>query len=108
MDIKDVSEEAQYVELLERQRTFQKAFRSRKGQIPKDRTPRQKLVQDHMTAALSMRMQQAQISKGDVYMKSMMIGEPNLPPIARVHDLEKILIKQPRLETNHRGSYLVL
>jgi len=41
-------------------------------------------------------------------MKPILIGHPYLPSSAAIVDLKKILPKQFKLETNHRGSYIVL
>ncbi|KAI9049783.1 hypothetical protein LZ554_005934 [Drepanopeziza brunnea f. sp. 'monogermtubi'] len=107
MDIQDVSQDAHYAQILLAQRARLEAARARKGEIPKDRQTRQKLAQDHVIQYkqfMALKSQKPQ----DTYMTATLIGEPYLPSVAPIEALEKIPISQLKLETHHRGFYLLL
>ncbi|CAG8983418.1 hypothetical protein HYALB_00000586 [Hymenoscyphus albidus] len=78
----------------------------RKGQQPKDHTPRAICLQQQQSmAVLSSKMRQFGV--GHEFSMSV-IGELYPPSIASFETLQKLMIKDLRLEVHHRGFYLLL
>ena len=107
MDTCDVSGFNEYVKLMKRQQHALQAARKRQGECPKDRRSRQQLVEIFMVRYMVKQIQS--LDKRDVsHVHSSFIPSPYLPSIAPLKDLKKLFIKDLRLETHHRGNYLLL
>ncbi|KAK2627525.1 hypothetical protein QTJ16_003491 [Diplocarpon rosae] len=107
MDIQDVSHDAQYVQVLNAQKTRLEAAHARKGEKPRDRQTRQNLTRRHMNEYREAEAMKSSRST-TTYMRATMIGEPYLPSVAPVKSLKKMMIDDLTLETHHRGFYLLL
>jgi len=91
--------------LLTAQKTAaQNAFR-RKGERPKNLPPRTQCVEEFRMAALSNQMGNMQAGQK---MMMTVIGNPYHPSVASFKDLKKTMLRDLTLETNHRGSYILL
>lgn len=109
MDIEDVSNFDHSLELLARQKKLLQAASKRQGERPRDRKPRTKAIEGHMMTFLSLNMRGLVHADGGNHMiHSSFITSPYLPSVASFKDLKKVLLKDLRLETHHRGSYLLL
>jgi hypothetical protein len=101
MDVHDVAD--QYREYLQRQKqTFEKA-KQRQGEKPRDRKSREyahnELMQRHTEGSPDEQMTMVHSS----------FTPPAYPPcIMSVADLQRVTICDLRLETHHRGTYLLL
>lgn len=105
MDIKDISE-SQYYDLMKKQKGILETASKRRGECPADRKPRAQAIQDHMTSHLRFRMMQ--LSNGAGLIRSSYIATPYLPSVTAMEDLKKTMISELRLETHHRGCYVLL
>ncbi len=102
MDLLDVSNIKLYVKMLETQKLGLRVDSQSEGLIPRDRASRAKLIKE----------QEARI-KFDVETHNSFAGSLFLlpqyaPSIAPLGGLKKVLIKDLRLETHHRGLCIML
>ncbi|TVY83563.1 hypothetical protein LSUE1_G003604 [Lachnellula suecica] len=104
MDPSDPSYE-QVVKILKLQKTATQNAFQRKGERPRDLPSRAECVKQFTMASLSVKMQGMQTGH---MMMTTVIGTPYHPSTASLKDLKKVMIKDLTLETNHRGSYLLL
>ncbi|RAL63229.1 hypothetical protein DID88_004307 [Monilinia fructigena] len=95
------------MQLLVRQKAALKAAMSRQGQRPKDMKPRQELVSQFMMMHMSHQMSQFQMHD-DSQIHTSFVPIPYEPSIIPLENLTPIHIKDLRLETHHRGSYLLV
>jgi hypothetical protein len=103
MDIDDATEK--YMHLLDaRKRTLEKA-KLRKGQIPRDRTPRDELYNEFMLALMYSKIRP---NEAGSMIYSSFVPPAYHPCTQQFVDLKPIAIKNLRLETHHRGSYIIL
>jgi hypothetical protein len=103
MDIKDVSNAPEYAQLMERQSQILLEARKRKGKRPQ-LASREELVMKYMFAHM---MREGQ-SGFDLHMKTTFIPPAYAPSIIPLANLTKAMINDLRLETHHRGSYVLL
>ena len=94
----------QLVRALTNHKTASKNAFRRKGERPKDLQPRTQCVNEFTMASLSNNMRGLQ---GHM-MLTTVIGNPYPPCVTPLQDPRKLMIKDLRLETNHRGFYLLL
>jgi len=107
MDICDVSGSGQYMQVLARQKEVLKAARARQGEHPKDRRSRSELVDNFMV--LYTRQQLLQLTTSDITnIHSSFVPLPYQPSTAPLEKLKQMFVKDLRLETHHRGHYLLL
>ncbi|KAF4633568.1 hypothetical protein G7Y89_g4550 [Cudoniella acicularis] len=92
--------------LASQKHAVENAFR-RKGERPKGLPVRAQCVNEFKMAALANNMRSNSTETGHV-MKITVIGHPYPPSVASLQDLKKTMIEDLTLETNHRGSYLLL
>lgn len=107
MDIDNVSEVSQYVQILERQRTALEAAMLRQGQHPKDMKPRLELIRDFMMNALSQKVYWL-LRQNSMHLHTSFVANTYAPSTTPLNQLKPIKIKDLRLETHHRGSYLLV
>lgn len=103
MDLQDVSHDERYAQVLDTYKTRLDAARAREGEVPTDRPSRNELARDHMAQYESEVKNPA--PKG---MRASVVGDPYRPSMAPVEELKKTMISRLKLETHHRGFYLVL
>ena len=109
MDIPDVSNAEKYLEMLAKLKFSLQAATKRKGQVPTDRKHRIQVINDYMkTMVSSDLMGQMTLNHGEQLLNSSFLPPPYLPSVTPVKDLKKILIRDMRLETHHRGFYALL
>ncbi|KAJ8069889.1 hypothetical protein OCU04_000300 [Sclerotinia nivalis] len=107
MDIDNVSEVSQYVEILDRQRKALKAAMARQGQRPRDMKPRQELITQLMMSILAQKMMQLGPQTTSQFHTSF-VPVPYEPCVTPLGELKPTRIRNLRLETHHRGSYLLV
>ncbi|TGO08030.1 hypothetical protein BTUL_0230g00120 [Botrytis tulipae] len=107
MDVDNVSEVSQYVQILERQRMALKAAMRRQGQHPKDMKSRPELIRDFMMNALSQQMYWL-LRQNSMQLHTSFVANTYAPSTTPLDKLKPIQIKDLRLETHHRGSYLLV
>ncbi|TGO27412.1 hypothetical protein BPAE_0042g00250 [Botrytis paeoniae] len=107
MDIDNVSEVSQYVQILDRQRMALKAAMRRQGQHPKDMKSRLELVRDFMMNALSQQVYWL-LRQNSMQLHTSFVANTYAPSTTPLDKLKPIQIKDLRLETHHRGSYLLV
>jgi hypothetical protein len=107
MDTLDVSDSQQYLQFLDRQKTILRASKARQGQHPQDRKSSSELVREFMIQYV--RREIGPFATGTAHlMHSSFVPPPYQPSVEPLEKLAQIFIKDLRLETHHRGSYLVL
>ncbi len=107
MDIYDVSDSGQYMQVLNRHKEVLKAARARQGEKPKDRRSRSELVDSFMIQHRAGQLRQLMTS-GLTNMHSSFVPPPYQPSTASLEKLKQMFVKDLRLETHHRGNYLLL
>ncbi|KAB8302482.1 hypothetical protein EYC80_005886 [Monilinia laxa] len=95
------------MQILVRQKAVLKATMARQGQRPKDMKPRQELISQFMMMHMSRQMSQFRIHN-DSQLHTSFVPIPYEPSIIPLEELTPINIKDLRLETHHRGSYLLV
>ena len=106
MDIDDVSHVGQWTQLLAKQKVVLLAASKRKGERPKDRKSRGKIVHEFMLRSASNSMM---LRKKDLYMiHQSWVAAPYPPSVAPLRTLKKLYIEDLHLETHHRGFYSLL
>ncbi|KAF7879007.1 hypothetical protein EAF04_000207 [Stromatinia cepivora] len=107
MDIDNVSEVSQYVKILDRQQKALKAAMARQGQRPRDMKPRQELITQFMISVLAQKMMQLG-PQTNTQLHTSFVPIPYEPCVTPLGELRPIHIRNLRLETHHRGSYLLV
>ncbi|KAM0159907.1 hypothetical protein ACHAPG_003341 [Botrytis cinerea] len=107
MNIYDVSDMSQYVQILNRQRMALKAAMRRQGQYPKDMKSRLELIRDFTMHALLERLYWP-LRQNSNQLHSSFVASTYAPSTTPLNKLKPIHIKDLRLETHHRGSYLLV
>jgi len=109
MEVEDVSFVKKWVDLLEKQKSVLKNNSRRTGERPKDRQSRDQLVQEFMVKRMMATMQkhQGQNQSQNVIHQSF-VAPPYLPSVKPFHELKQIYIKELKLETHHRGDFILL
>lgn len=97
---------SEYLGLIKGQKQLLQSAKSRQGQRPRDRKPKEQIWMEFMMASMSTNARKQQ---GDNHMiHSSFIPPAYLPCTTPLAQLTPILIKQLTLETHHRGRYLLL
>lgn len=106
MDTRDVSGMPEYIQLLQKQKQLLRDAKSRKGQRPKERY-RETVILEFMfkTGFLMGRDRKANDSSE---MHLSFVPPSYAPCVTPLRDLKKIMIEDLRLETHHRGTYILL
>ncbi|KIX98864.1 uncharacterized protein Z520_05325 [Fonsecaea multimorphosa CBS 102226] len=104
MDTHDVSDVPEYFQALLKYKKQLQDAKSRKGQRPQGRRPREEIIMKHMFSMMTLR---AQPSSG-FNLRSTFVPAAYTPCINAFSDLKEIMIKDLLLETHHRGTYLRL
>jgi len=105
MDLQDVSEVGQYVQMLERQKQHLKMCASYKGTQPPYKKPRSTIINGFLS---SLRARTENYDTMPHHMLSTFISDTYLPSAIPSKSLRRISIRDLRLETHHRGSYLLV
>ena len=105
MEVNDVSNEQQWLQLLNRQKAILQAAIARKGERPSNRQSLRQLHDKFMSQYMQTKVMMA---SRDQLISHSFVPPPYQPSVAPLAELEKITLKDLRLETHHRGSYLLL
>ena len=105
MDVDDVSHIGHVLELLQRQKASLHAASKRKDLLPNDRKPLRQIIDNYMRQYESIKMTRSQMHH---QIHQSWVAAPYQPSVTALGNLEKMFIKDLRLETHHRGSYLLL
>lgn len=108
MEIDDVSDDIQWMQLLQKLKGKLQAASKRKGERPKDRKSRGQLVDEHMSIYVGTKMELAVASLNQHSIHSSFIAPPYQPCVASLTELKKTWIRDLQLETHHRGFYALL
>lgn len=95
-----------YLDVIEGQKRVLQKAKSRQGQRPRDRKPREQMYLEFMMASMATSAQQ-QREQGYL-MHSSFIPPAYLPCTTPLAQLKSIAIRDLKLETHHRGKYLLL
>ena len=107
MDTCDVSNLEMYKQVMAGQKTLLNAAKARQGQLPRDRKSRAELVHIFMVRN-GMRMMEQLTVHYEYQLHTSFVPPPYPPSTTRLKKLKPIYIKDLRLETHHRGSYLLI
>lgn len=102
MDLQDLSNDGRYVQRLELLKNNLQADSKREGQIPMDRASRAQMIMEQQVRIMSDYKKQKGVDA------TLFLLPPYVPSVAPLKGLEKLLIKDMRLETHHRGLYILL
>ena len=105
MEVDDVSHVHRFMKLVETQKAALQAASKRKGERPKDRKSRDQLVNEFMSQYITIKMT---LARNEHQIHQSFIAPPYQPSVASLADLKKLLLKDLRLETHHRGFYALL
>ncbi|KAI1068277.1 hypothetical protein LB507_004252 [Fusarium sp. FIESC RH6] len=105
MDIKDVSNESQYIAYLKQIQGAAERAARRKGQAVRDHPPSQQLISS-FTMKLMANSYRLQPSENTIAITQ--VPAPYPPCIDSANDLKPIMISDMRLETHHRGKKIML
>jgi hypothetical protein len=97
---------SQFFQALQSQKQILKMAKSQQGQYAHNRTPREQAYQKFMMALIATRREKNR--KEEHMLHSSFIPPPYLPCTTPLEQLTPISIKQLRLETHHRGNYILL
>jgi hypothetical protein len=103
MDIDD--DTPKYLEYLKTQKETLAKAKLRKGQIPQDRWSKEQWCSSFM---VSLMMQRTQSKSSGLLLHSSFVPEAYHPCIKSFAELKPITIKSLKLETHHRGTFLIL
>ncbi|TEY48900.1 hypothetical protein BOTCAL_0290g00120 [Botryotinia calthae] len=107
MDIDNVSDISQYVQVLDQQRMALKAAMCRQGQHPKDMKSLLELIRGFMMHA-SLEKLYWPLRQNSNQLHTSFVASTYAPSTTPLDKLKPIQIKDLRLETHHRGSYLLV
>jgi hypothetical protein len=105
MDIDDVSSQGHFFSYLTKYKQTLADAKKRDGELPKNRKPPQQLLANFMMSNLS---QSLSLTTTGHQLHSSFIPPPYPPSIASCAELQALYIKDLRLGTHHRGSYLLI
>ncbi|KAH7196398.1 uncharacterized protein B0J16DRAFT_325915 [Fusarium flagelliforme] len=105
MDIKDVSNESQYIGYLKQIQGAAERAARRKGQAVRDHPPSQQVVSSFMMKLMA-NSYRPQSNENTI--ATMQVPAPYPPCIKSANELEPIMISDMRLETHHRGKKILL
>ncbi|KAL9609961.1 MAG: hypothetical protein Q9167_005313 [Letrouitia subvulpina] len=106
MDIEDVSHVGQWMQILMKQKAALEAASKRKGQRPKDHKSRSQLIHEFMLTSANNTM--VTQTKGRYMIHQSWVAPPYPPSVAPFGTLKKCYLNELRLETHHRGFYVLL
>lgn len=102
-----MSEFNDYVKLTKRRQHALQAARKRQGECPTDRRSRQQLFEMFMMQYMVKQMRSLDTREVS-HVHSSFIPSLYQPSITPLKDLKELFIKDLRLETHHRGNYILL
>ncbi|KAM5349946.1 hypothetical protein ACJ41O_006451 [Fusarium nematophilum] len=105
MDIKDVSNESQYLAFLRQVQSAAERAARRKGETVRDHPPSRQLVSTFMMKAMAASFRP---QSGENTIATTQVPAPYPPCIESAQDLEPIMISEMILETHHRGKRAML
>ena len=105
MDIKNVSNESQYIAYLKQIQGAAERAARRKGQAVRDHPPSQQLISSFMMKLMA-NSYRLQPSENTIAITQ--VPAPYPPCIDSANDLKPIMISDMRLETHHRGKKIML
>ncbi|KAF5722004.1 TPR domain-containing protein [Fusarium mundagurra] len=105
MDVKDVSNESQYIGYLKQLQDAAERAARRKGQAVRDHPPSQQLVSSFLMKLMA-NSYRPQSDENTI--ATTQVPAPYPPCIHSANDLEPIMISDMRLETHHRGKKIML
>ncbi|KAL9044992.1 MAG: hypothetical protein Q9214_001912 [Letrouitia sp. 1 TL-2023] len=106
MDFDDVSHIGQWMQLLLRQKAALEAASKRQGQRPKDRKSRSQLIHEFMLTFASTTTMTKKKDRHTIHQS--WVAPPYPPSVASFGILKKCYLNELRLETHHRGFYVLL
>src|SRR5579862_1792028 len=105
MDIHDVSASGQLIQLLTKHKETLNAAMARQGEQPDDRGSRSELANKFMLQSITQRSARSRMK---LEFHSSFVPPPYPPSTARLEELRQIFIKDLKLGTHHRGSYILV
>jgi hypothetical protein len=105
MEFDDISDNREWAQLFDKQKDALQAASQRRGEQPRDRKPREQLISEFMGRRMANDIAMAQ---GKHQIQQSWVAPPYPPSTAALHCLQKLFIKDLRLETHHRGHYVLL
>ena len=106
MEVDDVSNEPQWFQLLKKQKAVLQAASKRKGERPTNRKSLERLVNEFTSQYMNTKLMMA---SRDLHMFHTSFVPPSYQPsVAPFVELEKTTLKNLKLETHHRGRYILL
>ncbi len=105
MDFDDNSDRREWAQLLDVQKDTLQAANQRRGEQPRDRKPREQLISDFKGRRMANNLMMAQRKH---QIQQSWVAPPYPPSTAASHYLQKLFIKDLRLETHHRGYNVLL
>ena len=106
MEVEDVSNIPRWMDMLAKQKAALESAHNRKGERPKDRYSRDQLISRFMAHYSRKATLTAQNNQHLIH--SSFVPPPYLPSNMSVNDLKEMSVRDLRLETHHRGKYLLL
>jgi hypothetical protein len=110
MDVDNVSDDVAFVSVMHMQKGIVKAAAARRGEQEHPRPSRKQLVDNHaMRLSRSQATTAGRFGGGSVNQPfTMVIAEPYHPSVAPYASMTKMPLSDLRLETHHRGRYLLV
>ena len=107
MEVDDGSKMAAFMQLLNKQKLALQAASKRKGEQPTDRKSRERLVSGHIVSYMQQKKMHSQ-QQQHLTIRQSFVPPPYLPSTEPLQALKKLYIQNLKLETHHRGSYILL
>ena len=109
MEVDDGSSVEAFMQILNKQKLALQAASKRKGEQPKDRKSRERLITGHMLSYMRQMRQKSMHSQQQLLMiHQSFVPPPYLPSTEPLQALKKLYIQDLKLEIHHRGSYILL
>ena len=105
MEVDDGSNVAALMQLLNKQKLALQAASKRRGEQPNDRKSRERLVSGHMLSYMQQKSMPSQ--QQHLMIHQSFVPPPYLPSTEPLQALKKLYIQDLKLETHHRGSYIL-
>ncbi|KAI9730320.1 MAG: hypothetical protein M1818_008223 [Claussenomyces sp. TS43310] len=107
MDTHDVSDISQYMQIMAKHKKVLQLAKARQGDQPGDRRTREELLCKFMMRHAISQMQGLRL-RNNMNLHSSFVSPPYAPSCTPLKELSKIFIKDLRLETHHRGAYVLV